>query len=79
MDLDSVAKVFVNHYYTTFNTNRVALAIRGGGAPMLTFEGDKYIGATAIIGKLTSLLFVMCKQQLSTPTSGMLVFVSGAL
>jgi len=33
---------------------------------MLTFEGDKYIGATAIIGKLTSLLFVMCKQQVTT-------------
>jgi hypothetical protein len=66
MDLDSVAKVFVNHYYTTFNTNRVALVGYTGGGSMLTFEGDKYIGATAIIGKLTSLLFVMCKQQVTT-------------
>ncbi|RCV12400.1 hypothetical protein SEVIR_2G277200v4 [Setaria viridis] len=86
MDPDSVAKAFVDHYYTTFDTNRAALVGLYQEGSMLTFEGTKFMGAAAITGKLTSLPFTACKHQVTTvdcqpsgPGGGMLVFVSGAL
>jgi len=86
MDSDGVAKAFVDHYYTTFDTNRTALVGLYQEGSMLTFEGDKFMGAAAITQKLTSLPFAACKHQVTTvdcqPSGaggGMLVFVSGAL
>lgn len=53
---------------------------------MLSFEGEKFMGATAIAAKLTSLPFEKCAHSVVTvdcqpagPTGGMLVFVSGSL
>lgn len=86
MDPDAVAKAFVEHYYSTFDTNRAGLAGLYQDASMLTFEGQKFMGSQNITTKLTSLPFQQCQHQISTvdcqpsgPAGGMLVFVSGNL
>ncbi|CAF2045178.1 hypothetical protein BRARA_I02990 [Brassica rapa] len=86
MDPDAVAKAFVEHYYSTFDNNRVGLGGLYQEASMLTFEGQKIQGVQSIVAKLTSLPFQQCKHNISTvdcqpsgPASGMLVFVSGNL
>ncbi|XP_042008001.1 nuclear transport factor 2B-like [Salvia splendens] len=86
MDPDSVAKAFVEHYYSTFDANRAGLASLYQDGSMLTFEGQKIMGSTNIVAKLTSLPFQQCQHHISTvdcqpsgPAGGMLVFVSGNL
>ncbi|CAN6975724.1 unnamed protein product [Brassica rapa subsp. trilocularis] len=86
MDPDAVAKAFVEHYYSTFDNNRIGLGGLYQEASMLTFEGQKIQGVQSIVAKLTSLPFQQCKHNISTvdcqpsgPASGMLVFVSGNL
>ncbi|CAN6211210.1 unnamed protein product [Urochloa humidicola] len=86
MDPDGMAKAFVDHYYTMFDTNRAALAGLFQEGSMLTFEGEKFMGTATIIAKLTSLQFSSCKHQVTTidcqpsgPAGGMLVFVSGTM
>lgn len=86
MDPDSVAKAFVEHYYTTFDSNRAGLANLYEDGSMLTFEGQKIQGSRSIVEKLTSLPFQQCRHSISTvdsqpsgPAGGMLVFVSGNL
>jgi hypothetical protein len=86
MDPDTLSKAFVEHYYTTFDTNRPALAGLYQEGSMLTFEGQKYMGAGAISSKLNGLPFQECKHRVSTVdcqpsghAGGVLVFVSGNL
>lgn len=86
MDPDSVAKAFVDHYYSTFDSNRAGLANLYQEASMLSFEGVQIQGAQSIVAKLTSLPFQQCKHHINTvdcqpsgPAGGMLVFVSGNL
>lgn len=86
MDPDAVAKAFVEHYYRTFDTNRAALVGLYQETSMLTFEGQKFQGPSAIAGKLGSLPFQACEHQIVTvdcqpsgPQGGMLVFVSGSI
>ncbi|EFJ17164.1 hypothetical protein SELMODRAFT_169222 [Selaginella moellendorffii] len=86
MDPNQVAKAFVDHYYSLFDTNRPALAGLYQDGSMLTFEGEKIQGAASISAKLNGLPFQQCQHQISTvdfqPSgagSGMLVFVSGSL
>lgn len=86
MDPDAVAKAFVDHYYQTFDTNRAGLGNLYQDSSMLTFEGEKFQGPAAIVGKITGLPFQQCKHNVSTtdcqpsgPAGGMLVFVSGSL
>ncbi|KAL8532867.1 hypothetical protein ACS0TY_009174 [Phlomoides rotata] len=86
MDPDAVSKAFVEHYYSTFDTNRAGLAGLYQDASMLTFEGQKFLGSQNITTKLTTLPFQQCQHQISTvdcqpsgPAGGMLVFVSGNL
>ncbi|KAK7400027.1 hypothetical protein VNO78_11225 [Psophocarpus tetragonolobus] len=86
MDPDALAKAFVEHYYSTFDTNRGGLANLYQEGSMLTFEGQKIQGASNIVAKLTSLPFQQCHHSISTVdcqpsavTAGMLVFVSGNL
>ncbi|XP_021713676.1 nuclear transport factor 2-like [Chenopodium quinoa] len=83
---DQVARAFVEHYYSTFDTNRAALSSLYQESSMLTFEGQKFQGAQNIVGKLTSLPFEQCKHSITTtdcqPSSSngtLLVFVSGNL
>ncbi|KAK1436627.1 hypothetical protein QVD17_02409 [Tagetes erecta] len=86
MDPDTVAKAFVDHYYSTFDTNRATLATLYQDTSMLTFEGQKILGSANIVAKLTTLPFQQCKHMITTvdcqpsgPSGGMLVFVSGNL
>lgn len=86
MDPDALAKAFVEHYYSTFDTNRNGLANLYQEGSMLTFEGQKIQGASNIVAKLTSLPFQQCHHSISTVdcqpsgvNAGMLVFVSGNL
>ncbi|KAK1423237.1 hypothetical protein QVD17_18534 [Tagetes erecta] len=86
MDPDALSKNFVDHYYSTFDTNRGGLANLYQDSSMLTFEGQKTQGSLNIVTKLTSLPFQQCKHIISTvdcqpsgPAGGMLVFVSGNL
>ncbi|CAI9093172.1 OLC1v1028605C1 [Oldenlandia corymbosa var. corymbosa] len=86
MDPDQVAKAFVEHYYSTFDTNRNSLGNLYQESSMLTFEGQKIQGSQNIVAKLTSLPFPQCQHTISTvdcqpsgPAGGMLVFVSGTL
>ncbi|KAL4653083.1 nuclear transport factor 2B-like [Castanea sativa] len=86
MNPDEVSKAFVEHYYSTFDSNRSALANLYQDGSMLTFEGQKIQGSPNIVSKLTSLPFQQCKHHITTvdcqpsgPSGGMLVFVSGNL
>ncbi|KAL3613157.1 Nuclear transport factor 2A [Castilleja foliolosa] len=86
MDADAVAKAFVSHYYTTFDTDRANLTNLYQETSMLSFEGQKFQGTQNITSKLTSLPFQQCQHQISTvdcqtsgPVGGVLVFVSGNL
>uniref|UniRef100_M4EML5 NTF2 domain-containing protein n=1 Tax=Brassica campestris TaxID=3711 RepID=M4EML5_BRACM len=86
MDPDAVAKAFVEHYYTTFDSNRAGLVSLYQEGSMLSFEGQKIQGSQNIVAKLTSLPFQQRKHNITTvdcqpsgPANGMLVFVSGNL
>ncbi|GFY88120.1 nuclear transport factor 2A [Actinidia rufa] len=86
MDPDAVAKAFVEHYYTTFDSNRAGLANLYQESSMLTFEGQNTQGCQSIVAKLTSLPFQQCQHAITTvdcqpsgPAGGMIVFVSGDL
>ncbi|KAI3983482.1 hypothetical protein MKX01_038902 [Papaver californicum] len=86
MDPEGVSKAFVEHYYSTFDTNRGNLGGLYQETSMLSFEGEKIQGGNAIVSKLTSLPFQQCKHNITTvdfqpsgPAGGMLVFVSGNL
>ncbi|KHN44448.1 Nuclear transport factor 2 [Glycine soja] len=57
MDPDALAKAFVEHYYSTFDTNRNNLANLYQEGSMLSFEGQKIQGSHNIVAKLTSLPF----------------------
>jgi hypothetical protein len=86
MDPDQLSKAFVEHYYSTFDSNRPNLLGLYQESSMLSFEGEKTQGAQNISNKLSSLPFQQCKHNISTvdcqpsgPAGGMLVFVSGNL
>ncbi|CAK8567766.1 unnamed protein product [Lathyrus sativus] len=86
MDPYTLAKAFVEHYYTTFDSKRAGLATLYKEGSMLTFKGQKIQGSPNIVAKLTSLPFQQCHHtittvdcQPSTVNDGMLVFVSGNL
>lgn len=86
MDPDAVAKAFVEHYYSAFDSDRSGLGNLYQDASMLTFEGQKIQGSQNIVAKLTSLPFQQCQHSITTvdcqpsvPAGSMLVFVSGNL
>ncbi|KAL6514392.1 Nuclear transport factor 2B [Orobanche minor] len=86
MNPETVAKAFVEHYYSTFDSNRSNLANLYQDGSMLTFEGQKFMGSQNVVSKLTSLPFQQCKHNVTTvdyqpsgAIGGMLVFVSGNL
>ncbi|XP_024388404.1 nuclear transport factor 2B [Physcomitrium patens] len=86
MDLDTLSRMFVEHYYNTFDTSRETLAVWYQEQSMLTFEGNKTQGAEAISDKLNALGFQQCKHNISTvdcqlsgPSGGVIVFVTGNL
>mmetsp|Transcript_12327 Transcript_12327/g.23373 ORF Transcript_12327/g.23373 Transcript_12327/m.23373 type:complete len:124 (-) Transcript_12327:22-393(-) len=82
-DPDAVAKAFVAHYYNVFDTNRQGLAALFQPTSMMTFEGEKFQGPEAIVGKLMKLQFAQCRHVTNiidaqpTPSGGVLVFCTG--
>ena len=84
-DPDTVGKAFIGYYYQLFETNRPALGNLYQDASMLTFEGTKFLGAAAIVGKLQGLPFGACKVTLATQdfqpsiSGGILVFTTGGI
>ncbi|KAF6148459.1 hypothetical protein GIB67_038814 [Kingdonia uniflora] len=86
MDPEAVSKAFVDHYYSTFDSNRANLGNLYQDTSMLSFEGEKIQGSQNIVTKLAGLPFQQCKHNITTvdcqpsgPVGGMLVFVSGNL
>eukprot|EP00878_Enallax_costatus_P002021 GHUV01002185.1.p2 GENE.GHUV01002185.1~~GHUV01002185.1.p2 ORF type:complete len:123 (+),score=31.37 GHUV01002185.1:121-489(+) len=84
-DPEAVGKAFLQYYYQLFESNRAGLANLYQVASMLTFEGQKFQGTQAIVGKLAQLPFNQCKVN---PTSmdfqpsvsgGIMVFVTGGI
>mmetsp|Transcript_20213 Transcript_20213/g.56329 ORF Transcript_20213/g.56329 Transcript_20213/m.56329 type:complete len:126 (+) Transcript_20213:88-465(+) len=82
-DPEAVGSAFITYYYQLFESNRPALATLYQDASMLTFEGQKFMGTQAIMGKMSSLQFGACKIHLSSKdfqpsvSGGILVFVTG--
>ncbi|KAJ4840770.1 Nuclear transport factor 2B [Turnera subulata] len=83
---EMVGRAFVDHYYHLFDSNRASLSALYQPTSMLTFEGQKILGADDISSKLNNLPFEQCKHIISTidsqpssPTGGIVVFVSGSL
>lgn len=84
--VEMVGKAFVEHYYYLFDNDRASLSSLYQPTSMLTFEGQKILGAEAISAKLNQLPFEQCKHFISTidsqpssSTGGIVVFVSGSL
>uniref|UniRef100_A0A0G4I329 Nuclear transport factor 2 n=1 Tax=Chromera velia CCMP2878 TaxID=1169474 RepID=A0A0G4I329_9ALVE len=84
-DFTSVGTQFVQHYYTTFDSNRAALEPLYSDQSMLTFEEQQCLGRAQIIEKLKSLPFQTVKHQIvkcdcqPTVNNGVIVFVTGNL
>ncbi|KAK3953673.1 hypothetical protein QBC32DRAFT_112559 [Pseudoneurospora amorphoporcata] len=85
LDFTTVATQFVAHYYSTFDTDRKALAGLYRDNSMLTFEGAQSLGAQAIAQKLTSLPFQKVKHEYGPPDAqptangGIVILVTGQL
>ncbi|KEH38140.1 putative NTF2-like domain-containing protein [Medicago truncatula] len=80
MDPNALSKAFMEHYYTTFDTNRPNLAAA------LYHCQRQIMGSQNIVAKLTSFPFQQCHHSITTvdcqpsgADGGMLVFVSGNL
>lgn len=55
MSAEEVASSFINHYYTTLDSNVPALAGLYQPTSVLTFEGKQHVGPQAIVTHLQSL------------------------
>ena len=51
MSMDEIASAFVGHFYATLDTNATALAGLYQPQSTMTFEGQKFDGPDAIVGK----------------------------
>lgn len=51
MSMDEIASAFVSHFYTTLDSNAAALAGLYQPQSTMTFEGQKFDGPEAIVGK----------------------------
>ncbi|KAF9484889.1 nuclear transport factor 2 [Pholiota conissans] len=86
-DFNTIAKQFVDFYYSTFSTNRSGLKALYRDHSMLTFEGSPIQGSTAIAEKLEGLPFQKVQHKVTTldaqpssPTiASLLVSVTGLL
>ncbi|XP_030533308.1 nuclear transport factor 2B isoform X3 [Rhodamnia argentea] len=83
--VELVGRAFVDHYYHLFDKDRASLSSLYQPTSMLTFEGQRVVGAHAIAEKLSQLPFDQCQHLISTvdsqPSSaaGIVVLVSGSL
>ena len=86
MSADQIAEQFLNHYYSTFQTNRPGLATLYQQDSTMTFEGEIFTGQQAIAGKFQALPFqsilfqVVTKDiQMGINQNCLLIFVNGTL
>lgn len=85
MSFQEVGESFAKVYYQAFDSNRTSLMPLYTSESMLTFEGEQFVGAEAIVKKLTALPFTTVAHVITTidcqPTTanGVLVFVVGQL
>eukprot|EP00727_Mastigamoeba_balamuthi_P007530 m51a1_g3398 putative nuclear transport (126) ;mRNA; r:539836-540369 len=84
---EEVGRAFVQHYYTTFDTQRANLAALYQPSSMLSFEGERFMGPQPIYEKLVSKIgpdtrvqhLVKSLDCQPTTENGVLVLVSGEL
>lgn len=50
--MEAIASAFIQHYYSTFDSNRQLLASLYADTSMLTFEGSQCLGTHLIMTKL---------------------------
>eukprot|EP00668_Euglena_longa_P034237 GGOE01044005.1.p1 GENE.GGOE01044005.1~~GGOE01044005.1.p1 ORF type:complete len:121 (-),score=2.95 GGOE01044005.1:167-529(-) len=85
MEFEQVGKMFCQHYYGMFDSNRASLVALYRDQSLMTFEGAQVQGAQKIIEKFVSLTFKEVKHEVQTIdcqpslTGGILVVVSGQL
>ncbi|RLN97510.1 hypothetical protein BBJ28_00015134 [Nothophytophthora sp. Chile5] len=85
MSAEEVAKAFVQHYYTTFDTNRAGLgSLYVRASRRFRWEGQMSTGQQAIMTKLQALPavrheFPTVDIQPSTSSNAMIIFVQGKL
>ena len=86
-DINEIAKVFVDFYYSNFDADRNNLRNVYKDISMLTFEGQQIQGVNGIIEKLNSLGFKRIEHKIQTidaqpshPSAGsLIVSVTGLL
>ncbi|TYZ69389.1 hypothetical protein PybrP1_004738 [[Pythium] brassicae (nom. inval.)] len=84
MSAEDVAKAFVQHYYTTFDTNRAALVNLYQPVSTMSWEGAMVTGQQEILSKLQQLPAVQhdvgnLDIQPSTAPNAMIIVVQGKL
>lgn len=59
MSAEEIASAFVNHFYTTLDTNVTGLAGLYQAQSSMTFEGNKFDGQEAIVQKYAVSILLM--------------------
>jgi len=84
-NFNDIGPAFAQHYYNTFDTNRVNLQSLYKDGSLLTFENEQFMGMQSIMTKLTTLQFQTVVHKITTcdpqpcPSGGILVMVTGDL
>lgn len=85
MAFQQIGEQFCQHYYQTFDSNRAGLHPLYSQQSMLTFEGDQFQGADAIVQKIMSLPFQKVQHQIvkcdcqPSVNEGIVIFITGNL
>ena len=85
MSFEEIGNQFIGHYYTTLTTNRNGMIGLYTDISCLTYEGEQFMGAEQIMGKLgglPNLTFDGNSAQIDCQPSvneGILVLVNGTL
>lgn len=85
MDVEAIAKTFVDSYYQMFDTNRSGLGALYRPESQLRFETTSHQGPEAILKKLVELPFQMIQHSITlvdaqvTVDGGLIVMVVGQL
>ena len=82
-DFQVIGQQFVNHYYSTIDSNRENLASLYSAESMLSFEGEQFLGVESVMGKLQTLPSmqhaITNMDYQPTVNNGIIAFVTGQL
>jgi hypothetical protein len=82
-DFQTIGNQFVQHYYTTIDSNRANLASLYSNESMLSFEGEQFLGTESIMGKLAGLPSLQHAATTfdfqPTVNNGIIAFVTGQI